>query len=294
MAASLPARRVLVPVAAPALLLAGAVAARGVSLLSRPVEDPSEPAFRDAFVLQCLALLMLATALVLALVWAPPPAPGRGADPLDRGRGPGARFLGGRPCACRRGPRASHRVLAAWCRAVRRRLGPVGDDTLPRARPTDHDVGPGRPTGRGRVPRHRRAGDRVRDGRRVHAGARQRTSAGREPRADRGAACLAEPDRGDRGPGEAAAGARPPRRSAAAAAHRVVRDPARDLERGLRGRRTDRSEPRHRPRRHAWPRSTSSGRWRTGSTRRSSGRPVWLPRSRPSRTRRRCSSTPGG
>ena len=49
-------------------LLAAAVAAHGVSAGGHPVEDPAEPAFRDVFVLQCSALLVLATALVWGLV----------------------------------------------------------------------------------------------------------------------------------------------------------------------------------------------------------------------------------
>ena len=46
-----PARRALLPVALPAILLAGAVTAHAVALQRRPLEDPSDPAFRTIFAL---------------------------------------------------------------------------------------------------------------------------------------------------------------------------------------------------------------------------------------------------
>ena len=63
-----PARRALLPVALPAILLAGVVMAHTVALQRRPQEDPSDPAFRTIFALGCAAALLLATGLVWAAV----------------------------------------------------------------------------------------------------------------------------------------------------------------------------------------------------------------------------------
>jgi signal transduction histidine kinase len=63
-----PARRMLLPVALPALLLAGAVIAHTVALQRTPLEDPSQPAFRTIFALGCAAVLLLAAGLVWAAV----------------------------------------------------------------------------------------------------------------------------------------------------------------------------------------------------------------------------------
>ena len=62
-----PARRMLLPVALPALLLAGAVIAHAAALQRTPLEDPSQPAFRTIFALGCAAVILLAA----GLVWAP-------------------------------------------------------------------------------------------------------------------------------------------------------------------------------------------------------------------------------
>ncbi len=63
-----PARRALLPVALPALLLAGAVMAHTVALQGMPQEDPSDPAFRVIFVTGCVAVLLLVTGLGWAAV----------------------------------------------------------------------------------------------------------------------------------------------------------------------------------------------------------------------------------
>ena len=63
-----PARRTLLPVALPAILLAAAVVAHAVALQRRPLEDPSDPAFRSIFVIGCVAVILLAAGLVWATV----------------------------------------------------------------------------------------------------------------------------------------------------------------------------------------------------------------------------------
>jgi signal transduction histidine kinase len=63
-----PARRALLPVAPAAILLAGAVTAHAVALQRRPLEDPSDPAFRTIFALGCIAVILLAAGLVWAAV----------------------------------------------------------------------------------------------------------------------------------------------------------------------------------------------------------------------------------
>ena len=63
-----PARRMLLPVALPALLLAGAVIAHAAALQRTPLEDPSQPAFRTIFALGCAAVILLAAGLVWAAV----------------------------------------------------------------------------------------------------------------------------------------------------------------------------------------------------------------------------------
>jgi signal transduction histidine kinase len=61
-----PARRALLPVALPAVLLAGAVIGHAAALQRRPLEDPSDPAFRRIFVVGCVAVILLAAGLVWA------------------------------------------------------------------------------------------------------------------------------------------------------------------------------------------------------------------------------------
>jgi signal transduction histidine kinase len=63
-----PARRALLPVALPAILLAAAVVAHAIALQRRPLEDPSDPAFRTIFALGCGAVILLAAGLVWATV----------------------------------------------------------------------------------------------------------------------------------------------------------------------------------------------------------------------------------
>jgi signal transduction histidine kinase len=63
-----PARRALLLVTLPAILLAGAVVAHAVALQRMPQEDPSDPTFRAIFVTGCVAVLLLATGLVWAAV----------------------------------------------------------------------------------------------------------------------------------------------------------------------------------------------------------------------------------
>jgi signal transduction histidine kinase len=63
-----PARRALLPVALPAILLAATVVAHAVALQRTPLEDPSDPTFRTIFALGCVAVLLLAAGLVWAAV----------------------------------------------------------------------------------------------------------------------------------------------------------------------------------------------------------------------------------
>jgi signal transduction histidine kinase len=63
-----PARRALLPVALPALLLAAAAIAHAVALQRRPLEDPADPTFRTIFVIGCAAVILLAAGLVWAAV----------------------------------------------------------------------------------------------------------------------------------------------------------------------------------------------------------------------------------
>jgi signal transduction histidine kinase len=63
-----PARRALLPVALPAILLAATVVAHAIALQQRPLEDPSDPAFRTIFLIGCAAVILLAAGLVWATV----------------------------------------------------------------------------------------------------------------------------------------------------------------------------------------------------------------------------------
>jgi signal transduction histidine kinase len=63
-----PARRALLPVTLPALLLAATVIAHAIALQRRPLEDPSDPAFGAIFVIGCVAVLLLAAGLGWATV----------------------------------------------------------------------------------------------------------------------------------------------------------------------------------------------------------------------------------
>ena len=66
--ASGPARRALLPVTLPAVLLAAAAIAHAVALQRRPLEDPSDPAFGTIFVVECAAVILLAAGLIWAAV----------------------------------------------------------------------------------------------------------------------------------------------------------------------------------------------------------------------------------
>jgi signal transduction histidine kinase len=61
-----PPRRALAPVAAPAMLLAGAVAAHSIALQRIPVEDPANLAFLSIFVALSSAVILLGAGLALA------------------------------------------------------------------------------------------------------------------------------------------------------------------------------------------------------------------------------------
>jgi signal transduction histidine kinase len=63
-----PARRALLPVALPAILLAAAVIAHAIVLLRMPLEDPSDPAFRTSFTIGCAAAILLVAGLAWAAV----------------------------------------------------------------------------------------------------------------------------------------------------------------------------------------------------------------------------------
>ncbi|HEV8164831.1 MAG TPA: histidine kinase, partial [Actinomycetota bacterium] len=63
-----PARRALLPVALPAILLASVIMAHTIVLQGKPLEDPSDQAFRAIFVTGCVAVLLLAAGLVWAAV----------------------------------------------------------------------------------------------------------------------------------------------------------------------------------------------------------------------------------
>jgi signal transduction histidine kinase len=63
-----PARRTLLPIATPAILLAAAVTTHTIALQRTPLEDPSHPAFRWIFIIECAAVLLLAAGLVWAAV----------------------------------------------------------------------------------------------------------------------------------------------------------------------------------------------------------------------------------
>jgi signal transduction histidine kinase len=63
-----PARRALVPIALPAILLAVTVIAHAIALQRMPLEDPSDPIFGAIFVIGCVGVLLLAAGLVWATV----------------------------------------------------------------------------------------------------------------------------------------------------------------------------------------------------------------------------------
>jgi signal transduction histidine kinase len=63
-----PARRALLPVAVPAILLAATTIAYMIALQRTPREDPSDPTFRAIFVMGCAAVILLAAGLVWAAV----------------------------------------------------------------------------------------------------------------------------------------------------------------------------------------------------------------------------------
>ena len=106
-----PARRTLLPVALPAILLATTVIAHVIVLQRMPPEDPSDPAFRAIFVIGCAAVLLLAAGLVWAAVRT---RVQRRAVARDQpGPGTPARVPAGGARPGRRRSRAPDRLLAA-------------------------------------------------------------------------------------------------------------------------------------------------------------------------------------
>jgi signal transduction histidine kinase len=87
-----PARRALLPVALPAILLAAAVVAHAIALQRRPLEDPSDPSFRRIFAVGCAAVILLAAGLVWAAVrtWVQRRAVARVATSLGQAPPPGS------------------------------------------------------------------------------------------------------------------------------------------------------------------------------------------------------------
>ena len=172
-------------------------AGRGRAWRSRssrhPLEDPAEPAFRDVFVLQCSALVVLAAALVWGLVRTrlQHRAVSRIASSLGEAPAPGSL-----EAALGRAVGDPTLRIAYWlpdAATVRRRVR-AGRSRRPSPGPAARSprwsaMTSGSPS----CPTPGRLRDRVRDGRRVHAGARQRAAAGRGPRPARGAARLAQP-----------------------------------------------------------------------------------------------------
>ena len=65
---SWPARRALLPIALPAILLAVTVLAHTIALQRTPLENPSDPAFGAIFLIGCVGVLLLAAGLVWAAV----------------------------------------------------------------------------------------------------------------------------------------------------------------------------------------------------------------------------------
>jgi len=65
---SRPARRALLPVALPAILLAVTVIAHAIALQRMPLEDPSDPIFGTIFLIGCVGVLLLAAGLAWAAV----------------------------------------------------------------------------------------------------------------------------------------------------------------------------------------------------------------------------------
>jgi len=65
---SWPARRALLPVALPAILLAVTVIAHAIALQRTPLEDPSDPVFGAIFLIGCVGVLLLAAGLVWAAI----------------------------------------------------------------------------------------------------------------------------------------------------------------------------------------------------------------------------------
>jgi signal transduction histidine kinase len=65
---SWPARRALLPVALPTILLAVTVIAHAIALQRMPLEDPSDPVFDAIFLIGCVGVLLLAAGLVWAAI----------------------------------------------------------------------------------------------------------------------------------------------------------------------------------------------------------------------------------
>src|SRR2546430_14244754 len=68
MTASGPARRVLWPVAVPAIILAAAYGAHSIALARTSLEEPSSRTFLSIFVVGCAAVIWLAASLLWAAI----------------------------------------------------------------------------------------------------------------------------------------------------------------------------------------------------------------------------------
>jgi hypothetical protein len=69
-AASVPARRMLLPLLAGGIAVAAATIAHSLAVSRRPLEDPSDPAFLSIFVVACAAVIVVALSLPWGLVHA--------------------------------------------------------------------------------------------------------------------------------------------------------------------------------------------------------------------------------
>ena len=65
---SVASRRAQLPYVAPAILFSGAVVAHAVVLQQTPLEDPADPTFQSIFLVGCVAVVLIAVALVWTMV----------------------------------------------------------------------------------------------------------------------------------------------------------------------------------------------------------------------------------
>ena len=256
-----PARRILLPVAVPAVLFAAAVAARAVALVGLPLEDPAEPVFQDIFVLQCTALILIAAAVVWGSLRTrlQHRAVSRIASNLGDAPEPGSwRRRSG-------GPSATPRLrIAYWLPDSATYVESSGRQVAePATEPGRMITTLVRGDQRVAVVSHVPGVSDIESA----MGAALRLALDNERLQAEGLAQLEElrasrsPDRRDGRPGATAARARPPRRSPAAAPGRVLRDPARAFQRRVRRRRAHCCAPGRRRSKARRPRWTSSASW---------------------------------